>query len=572
MRKKRREAERQAPPARPAPRRAWPYALAVLAALLATLEAYGPALGGPFLFDDLYLPFTRPGLAEAPLSVWLAGVRPLLMLSFWLNFRLSGLEPFSYHLFNVLAHFLVSLLVLLIARRLLALAGVEGGRRELLSVFAGAMFLFHPVQTESVAYVASRSETLSGMLFYAALALFLYRRSQAVSWPMAAGVLVLYAAAVSTKEHTAALVALLALTDYFWNPGFSLQGLRRNWRLYAPLALAAPAAARFIWNVVSTSDSAGFGIRQFTWDQYFFTQCRAIWVYLRLFFLPYGQNLDYDFPISRNALEHGAIFGLAGLVALTAMAVVYRRRYPLAAYGWLAFLLLLAPTSSVIPILDPIAERRLYLALPGLLLVSLELLRRWRIAPARLGAVLGLALIVAAALAWSRNKVWAGPIALWQDTVAKSPRKARPHFQLAYAYYQEGRCAGAVDEYAQAARLAPPDYRLLVDWALACDCAGQPEEALAKLRQAAALEKSAHVYSLIGMVYGKQRRRAEALAALEAAAQLDPRYEMTFVYRGNLYASLGEMEAAAREYRHALSLNPHSQPAADGLALVEARR
>lgn len=548
----------------------WVYLLAALAVLWLTVEVYSPALRGPFLFDDLYLPFMRPGEIQAPLSHWLGQIRPMLMVSYWINYRFSRENPYPYHLFNVLAHFLTGALIFLIARKLVGQAGVTGRRGEILSAFVAGLFLLHPLQTESVAYVASRSEVLSGLFFYAALALFLYRRRAEISWRAAFGVLLLYGAAVLSKEHTAVLGALLLLTDYFWNPGFSLQGIRRNWRLYLPMALAGAAALKFVWGVLASSDTAGFGLREFTWQQYFFTQCRALWFYVRLFLLPYGQNLDHDFPLSRSLLDHGALWGLVALAAAVAAALIWRRRYPLAAYGWLAALTALAPTSSVVPILDPVAERRIYLALPWLALAAVELLRRWRTTVPRLAAVVCLILVVAGAMSWRRNHVWSSAVALWQDAVAKSPNKQRPHFQLAYAYYQEGRCLEAVAEYARAAQLGRTDYRLLVDWGIAYDCAGQPEMALEKLRAAAALEDTAHVHALMGMVYGKQQRREEALAELDTAARLDPGFEMTYVYRGNVYLSAGEFQAAAGEYRRALQINPRNAAAIHGLRQAEA--
>lgn len=552
----------QPPSAAPArPRRRWVWALAALFSLWITLETYGPALRGTFVFDDLYLPFLRPGLEDAPLRSWLGRIRPVLMASFWISRRLSGPDPYAYHLFNVLAHWLTGALIYLAARKLLSLAGEQRLRREILAGFAAGIFLLHPVQTESVAYVASRSEVLSGLFFFAALVVFLYRRRAAISWSATAGVLAFYAAAVLTKEHTAVLAALLLLTDYFWNPGFSLRGIRANWRLYLPLAAAGAAGLGFVWSVLRTADTAGFAVREFTWYQYFFTQCRAIWLYLRLFLLPYDLNLDRDFPISRTWMEHGAAAGFVGLILLVGAAWRWRRRYPLAAYGLLAAFLTLAPTSSVVPILDPVAERRMYPALFGLAIALTELVRRWKTTPVRLGTAAAALLTVAAALTWQRNHVWSDAIALWQDTAAKSPAKQRPRFQLAYAYYEAGRCRDAVREYARAAQLGPQDYRLLVDWAMALDCAEQPEVALEKLQQAAAKDRTAHVYALMGMVYGKQGRRQEALDALAEAERLDPTFDMTYVYRGNVYQSAGETQAAAREYQRALALNPRNEAA-----------
>jgi tetratricopeptide (TPR) repeat protein len=557
--------------------RLWHCGLAVFAALLIVLLAYGPALRGPFVFDDHYLPFTGLGAGDEPLGNWISGVRPLLMFTFWLNYRISGLQPYSYHLFNVIFHLVAGCLVFLVVRRLLGWAGGSGLPRDIFAAFAAGVFLLHPVQTESVSYVASRSETLSVMFFYGAFALFLYRRRTAISWPVAAGVLILFGAAVSTKEHAAVLPALLVVTDWFWDPerggagAGAIRRIRRNWRLYAPILAGGIFALRAVWNVLRGSDSAGFAIKEFTWYEYFFTQCRGIWMYVRLFFLPYGQNLDYDMPPSHTLLEYGAIFGLIGLAGVVAAALLYRRRYPLAAYGSLVFLLLLAPTSSFVPIADAVAERRLYLPILGLLLVSVEFLRRWRISARAMAGALAAVLAIFGWLTYQRNHVWGDEITLWQDAVAKSPRNERAHFQLAFAYYQHGRCDLALQHYETVAQLSKPDYRLLVDWALAYDCLGKTEEAVAKLQQAGRLEQTAQLYSLLGMAYSKQGRRAEALEALNTAERLDPGFESTYLYRGNLHVTAGELEAALIDYRRALKVNPGNAAVLQAISRIEAR-
>jgi len=480
MKKRRRPVEK--PPPRAAPLRPpagglrwWHCLWGLAAALVILLEVYQPALRGPFVFDDPYLPFTDPDALERPLKHWIGGVRPLLMASFWLNARLSGMEPYTYHLFNVLLHWVSGFLVFLVVRRLLVYAGTEGASREILAVFAAGVFLLHPVQTESVAYVASRSEALSVMFFSGALALYLWRRREVVSWPVAAGVLLLFGAAVTTKEHTAVLPALLLLTDLFFGGGVA--GVRRNWRLYVPVAVGGALALRFVWRVLGHADTAGFKLAEVTWYEYFFTQCRMLWRYLRLFVLPIGQTIDYDVPWSRSLLEHGAVFGLAGLLALAVAAFLLRRRYPLASYGVFAFLLLMAPTSSVAPIVDPIAERRMYLPLLGLPLVAVEFLRRWRIRPVALAAALGGILVLAGALAQQRNRVWGSDVALWEDAVAHAPGKYRPRSQLAFAYFKAGRCAEAERHYEIASRLAAPDYRLYYNWGLAHTCLGRTQDA-----------------------------------------------------------------------------------------------
>jgi tetratricopeptide (TPR) repeat protein len=559
-----------APPKTVAPRRDWRPYLAAGAALLAAIWAYAPVMNGAFLFDDTALPFALPAPSASFLD-WIRGVRPVLMASYWMNTRLSGDDPFSYHVVSLTIHLAAAGLVFLIVRRLLEWSQAPAARRTLLAAFAGGLFLLHPMQTEAVAYLAGRSEALSVMLVLAAYAAFLYRRRAAITWGSMLLVLALFGLAVLSKEHTIVLPALLLLTDFWWNPGFSFRGARANWRLYAPLVLGAAGAVALFWKVILYSPSAGFSLRGVSWYQYLFTQGRALFVYPAEFLLPVRLTADWDFPVSQNVFDHGAIFGLIALVALAAAAWHYRRRFPLACFGFFAYLVLMSPTSSILPIADPLAERRLYLGMLGLLLIVVDLAGRIRTDSRKLAAAFVALLLVAAAVTHARAAVWADPVALWQDTAAKSPHKRRVLFQLASAYADAGRCQDAVEEYQKVAQEWPPNYDLLVDWGLAYDCVNQPELALEKLRQAATMETTAHVYSQIAMVYGKRSRWAEALDALAYAERLDPNFATTYMYKGDIHLSLNRPAEAVADYQRALALQPSLEVVRQKLADAQAR-
>ena len=567
MKKQKRSVKASAPvSAAPAPRpwMWWPWA-AALAALAVVFGVYGPALNGEFLFDDRNLTFMSPNIASRTFSDWIANSRPMLGFSYWIDYQQSGAEPHAYHVTNVFMHVLTSALVALICARFLTWVKVDGRRRDILAVFSGALFLLHPLQTESVAYVASRSEVLSVLFCFSAFALFLYKSDDAIRWPRALAIVVLFGAAVVTKEHTVMLPALLLLTDYFWKRG----GLRKNAILYGMIALAGAGGAAFVLRTLRSADTAGFGIKDLSPATYFFTQCRVIWIYVRLFLLPFGQNVDADIPLSRTVLDHGAIAGLVGLIAVVTAAWIYRKRWPLAAFGVFVFLLLLAPTSSFVPIKDVLAERRLYLPFLGLLLICLEFLRRLRTEQI---VWAGAAVVVAcAALTYQRNQVWASPLTLWEDAVAKSPMKMRPRSQLAYAYYEQRKCQQAAQQYEVASGLAPSGVELLVNWGLALNCAGRYQEAIYKLQQALLFSKTAHVYAELGMVYAKSGRVQEALQALAQAELTNPRFEMTYVYRGNIAELAGDRAAAAQEYQRALLISPSNSAARDALARVSGR-
>jgi protein O-mannosyl-transferase len=551
-----------------------PYAIAAAAAFILAFWVYSPALHGPFLFDDN----TSAALHnfDTPLSAWIHGVRPLLMFTYWLNGQLSGTQTYSFHVLNVLFHCFSAALMFFVLRRLLECAAPEqaamdAARRNLLAGFGTAVFLLHPVQTEAVAYLAGRSDGLSVLLLLAAYAIFLYRRNTSVSWVNAVLVLVFFGASLLAKEDTIVLPALLLLTDYWWNPGFSLKGVRGNWKLYLPLALGAVGGFVIFLPLMRHGGNAGFGMKDLTWYQYFFTECRALFVYPALFLLPIGQSADWDFSYSHTIFEHGAILGLIALLGLAILAWWKRREYRLASFGFFAYLLLMAPTSSILPIRDAVAERRLYLSMLGLLLIVLDLASRLKLDRKVLAAACAVVALILGGVTYARSHVWSSELALWQDTVRSTPANWRAHFHLASAWFDDNRCDLAVKEFENTTKLQPPDYDLLVDWGLAYDCLNQPDNALTKLRQAAALERTAHVYSQIGMIYGKHSQWAQAMEALNTAEKLDPNFAATFVYKGLVHMATNDPQTAVQDYQRALAIDPTFIPAINGLGQAQAR-
>ena len=303
-------------------------ACAFCIALAVSLLLYYPAMSGGFLFDDLLLPF-RKSLAHEPITVWLSGVRPMLMFTYWLNYSLSGASPAPYHVVNSIIHALNAFLAFLVILKLLELAGWTP-RRALWAAAAGsALFLVHPLQTESVSYVAGRSESLAAFFSLCAYAFFLYRRGGGLTWRDAALILGLFALAVASKEHSVALLCVFVLTDIFWPQPFSAAGLRRNWRLYALMLPGGAVALAFILAVLSQSgQTAGFSVAGVTWYQYGFTEARALFKYAAMFFVPLGQCIDHDFPVSYSITDHGAAFFVAAVAGLIAAAILFRRRHP----------------------------------------------------------------------------------------------------------------------------------------------------------------------------------------------------------------------------------------------------
>jgi tetratricopeptide (TPR) repeat protein len=365
-----------------------------------------------------------------------------------------------------------------------------------------------------------------------------------------------------SKEPAVAMAGVFLLVDLWFGEKLNWMAAARNWRLFGAMTVAGIAAVGKLYEIASREGTAGATAAVTRWD-YLVTQFKVIWTYVRMVVLPVGQNLDHAYPATKAPGDLLAWFGLAGLAAVVVGAFVWRRRYPVATLGALMFLVLLTPTSSIVPIDDTMAERRVYLGFVGLAAIAAEGVSRMKRDPARL-AGLGVVLLVLTAATAARSSDYASGEAMWASSVKANPSNGRARFQLGYAYYRDGRCREAATEYGESARNGKTDYRLLVDWALALDCAGESEGALEKLRQATTLERDSHAWSVMGMVLGKRKEPEKALEALAKALELNPGDDAALMYRGNVYLMQGEREKALQDYESALRINPSNDGAQQG--------
>jgi len=531
-------------------------------------QVYGPALSGPFIYDDFSLPFYKTGFDSSQFTAWISGVRPLLMLSYWVNFELSGRYSFSYHLLNLLIHLLNSFLVFLIAKRLLMRIQICA-QRELAAMFVSALFLLHPIQTESVAYVAGRSELLSAFFFLSAFAIFLRDAPAGVGWPRSASITVLFLCALATKEHAVTLPVLLMITDIYAPTDSGVSSVRRNWRLYLPLLAGGIAAAVLIVALLDKSTTVGVtGTGVSCWT-YFLTECRVFWLYARLLIVPVGQNFDHDISWASCALDAATLASILAILALAALAWRFRKRFPLACYGLLVFALLLAPTSSFIPIKDAAAERRLYLPMLGFGLMACEAVarlspeRKWRL------AAMGACLAIASMATYLRSSVWSSEAALWEDTIAKSPNKVRDYGHLVHGLVLEHRCREALRRLNDVSQRIQPDAALLSHWSFAYECVDDPAHALEKLQESAKLLPWPSTYFNIARHQLTLNRLQDAIDALGRALQLNPKLESAYLMRASILEREGDLVAAAEDYREALRVNPQDESASRHLQRVK---
>jgi tetratricopeptide (TPR) repeat protein len=482
-------------------------------------------------------------------------------------------------------------LVYFILRKALELTGSARREASLLALFGSLVFLFHPLQTEAVAYIASRSESLSTLCAYAALALLLAVGDAPIGWRRAALILGLLATGTLVKEHVVAMAAVVLVVDWWLKGRGAIAGLARNWRLHAGLLagalIAVPALVLFVTH--HSASSAGLSVPDTNWYRYLFTQFESIWIYIRLFIFPINQSLDYNLPSVGGLLEPLVLLGLAGLAGLLYLAWRYRARYPLAALGIVVFLILLAPTSSVIPIADTVAERRVYLPGIGLLLVVVECLRHTRSTAWRNGW-LGAVIALLALGTWNYSHAFSSEVKIWEHSVAARPENTRARIYLGVAYIKAGRCADSVQTFdatdtgAHAEKLGRNAFLFYINFAAALECQKQFERAEKEYRSAievaaavrdwaplGRISPQARAWARLAHLYAMEQRWDEAFAAQKQATQFNPRMGwMEYSIRGNMYLSTNQLEEAAAAFQQALDLRPGDRDSQNGLAQANA--
>jgi tetratricopeptide (TPR) repeat protein len=501
------------------------------------------------------------------------------MLSYVLNHRLAGgFDPFGFHLTNVLLHGLNAILLWRFLAALFAPGRLDkqlpAALRALLIYGVPLLFLTSPIQTESVAYISSRSEVLSGTFYLLALWAFASPLRETRPWVTAVVLILLSGAAALTKQDKVTLPFVIVVLDYLLLAGGDWRQLKKNLPTYG--LFAAGLAAAFYWLIrpFLFAVSAGFGL---DWKAYLFTQFRVVFLYLKLLLVPLGLNLDRDITPSHSLWEHFSWLGLLGILLLAAALVRYHRRFPAVAFGALFFLVTLAP-SAAYPKLDFAAERWLYLPSIGFYVAGLVLLYRLLGSPRVVVAAVA-ALTVAYSIAtYQRSTVWADDLRLWRDTAEKSPGKARPWAWLSRIYIGRGNHALALQALERGAQVVEPESdehaHLLSNTGLAFAHLKEypkaveayrgaieilPDEPLFRAHLAVALIRAGH----------KDEGWQSFQDAFAKALQKGGLYPELYRLRGQENFQEGRYREAAEDFREALRLRPEDARASRNLAAAE---
>jgi tetratricopeptide (TPR) repeat protein len=612
--------------------------LAACAIAVAVLAAYRHSLSSPFIFDDEAAILNNPTIRQWG-SAWrpvhdISGVsgRPVINFSLAVNYALGGLDVRGYHAVNLAIHILCGLTLFGIVRRTLLSACRRGAltpqstqmRDEgipptppasatMLAFVIALLWAVHPLQTESVTCVVQRTESLMG-LFYL-LTLYCYIRG-ADERRQASGVRVAESEIgkrrIEGKDHQPWIGSINVATARVLTPGSwlllsivsCLLGMAsKEVMVSAPLMVwlydrtfiagsfreAWKQRGRWLaglactWLVLgylvlagggSRGRAAGFGLGVTSWN-YALTQCWAVIHYLKLSVWPRPLILDYGTKVVPNLTS---VLPQAIMLALLALAtVVALCRRPRLGFAGAWFFAILAPSSSVVPLVaQTVAEHRMYLPLASVVTVLVLALYRW------LGRN-SLAVFLAAAVGCGymtaqRNNDYKTDLSIWTDTVAKCPGNERAHNNLGNVFLKlPGGLPGAIDQFETAVRLAPdsPKPHNNLGNAL-CHVPGRLADAIAECETALHLQPDyAEAHNNLGNALALEPGRLpDAIAQYDAALRIEPGYAEAHYNLGNAFFQSGRFADAMGEYETAVRLKPDYAEAHNNLgnALAELDR
>ncbi len=530
------------------------------ALIVLTFVAYLPALRCGFIWDDddhltANPAMTAPhGLRMIWSSPAVSRYYPLTLTTFWFERRAWGLNPLPYHLVNIALHAINGLLFFFVLCRL----RVPG------ALLAALVWLLHPVNVESVAWITELKNTQSGFFFFLALLCFLrFEENERPRWYALA--LLCGLAAMLSKTSTVVFPVVLLLCAW-WQRG--------RWHREDVMRIV-PFFALACWTSVRTViEQRGQILREGTTTEWklgtakrLLIAGKAVWFYADHLLWPV--RLMFVYP--RWDLQAGSILSwmpLAGLVAVGIVLWAWRQQQWARAglFGIGTFVATLIPILGFLDIYyfrySYVADHFQYLASAAFIALiagaGAALCERGGRMGMRVGVVAApVALAVLGTLSWRQVHIYRNPETLWQDTVTRNPGAWLAHNNLGVALKQEGKPDDAVEHYEQALRLAPYYAEAHSNLGNVLFDLGRTSEAIEQYEVALRLRPDyPEVQYNFANVLRRLGRTSEAIEHYEMALQLRPDYLEVHNNLGLAFQTLGRSTEAAEQYEAALRIDP----------------
>jgi len=541
---------------------------------------YVSSLGHAFVWDDSWLITENREYFEDVINLNQAFqkpcfdvpyYRPLLMASFFLDYSVWGLNPYGFHLSNVVLHILNTLLVFFFILQL--------GYSSRISFFTAALFATHPVQTETIAWIAGRNDSLMVLFFLSAfIALSRARHLQAISRKICwYGIsFAALGCAYLTKEIAVMFLPLLMLTDYFHN--------RRDWgspARYETLAVYSVSAAitlgfLFFRSLIFRNFPAPLALVPEIFSAALTTPLAVYMYYLKVLFFPFNLTLAPSFSFSGTALHSTALIAGIVFLSIVGVSVLLKIFFKEGLFGIFWVIIYILPVSGIVYTGVTILEHRLYGASIGFcLMLTLACKKLASFIPPnrslnRYGWQGILMLIIAgfACMTIERNRVWKDDVSVWSDSLNKAPDSLIALNNLSHALVKRGKYDLAITHLSKALTINPNAEKLHGNLGFALYGKKDYPKALAAFKNVLQLNpRSAETYNNIGMISKDTKDYKKAFACFQKAIEINPTLALAYSNRAKLYMEQGDKTKAIADYQTALQLAPHNRSILNALGL-----
>jgi len=574
-------------------RRAWLACLLLLSSALVTAAVFGPSLRHGFTdWDDpvnfLDNPYYR-GLGWPQLR-WMLTANlmghwiPVTWLTLGSDYAIWGMNPFGYHLTNLLWHAASTVLFWLVAARLLALAmpAASSLMRGLGATAAALLFSVHPLRVESVVWITERRDLTSGFFFLLAVISYLEAHAHATPRPgwrlVSLGATVL---ALGSKTIVMGLPLVLIILDIYPlrrlgpAPRDGLDARARSvWLEKIPFGLPAVAAATMALHAQRSTEyltPEPFGMR-------LAIAAHNVWFHVWKTFAPLDLSPVYELPRSMSLLQWPYLLSALAAIGLTAGLWFFRHRWPAGLAAWAVYLVMLAPVSGIVHTGYHLgADRNTYVScmgfavLVGALVVAIGEAWRGTALRAHTAAVAlvlcGLWIAALGVAARIQTAVWHDSETLWRYAVAIDPACAVCQHNLAVNVGHRGDYARSLAAFEQAFALRPDRTEFRISYAQLLMHIGRRAEGLAALRDRLADAPGDLVARrILALALLQDGRPGEAIRELQILLRGQPDSSVALDALGRAYLMDGQTEPAMATFRRATAVTPKDPGARLGLA------
>ena len=556
--------------------------LSFLALTFLGFTAYSNSFSVPFLYDDrafipyskwniisFYFYFSKNDFGNFLKSIFQSN-RPILALSFFLNYKLGGLNPFSYHIINLTFHILTAFFIYLTLKNIIA--------NTLIPVLSASVFLVHPIAVESVTYISSRSSILSAF-FYIVPFYLLSRKNFKNSRSIIYYILSIfsYLFSLGCKEIGITLPLMLLIYDYFFLSGEDNKELMKRAKgCYIQMGILTLAIIFLKFNFALTLQSPDQAVRGLY--PHLLTQIYIFSYYLLKLFLPINLNVDPDFHLINSLLQLNFILPAFILAFLVFMAWKFRKKSKILSFA-IVWLLITVSPHFFIRLRDLMADRWLYLSLISLsffsgtvFLKTLSFFKEGVFKKTFIKLIYtGLILFITflSILTFERNFVWESEIALWSDTVKKSPDKERPHGNLGKAYTDKGMIDEALAEFKKAIEIDSSSGQAHYNLGNCYYGMGKVDDAITQYGLSIKANRNyVLAYNNLGIAYFSKGLYEKGVRACKKAIKINPFLYQPYYNLGNYYQKMGKTDDAITQYKIALEINPGYATAYNNLGTV----